>query len=141
MMKVTLPEKKQLRKKEKCNFVFLDKDLQLAKGLLFTIFYSVWISFLQIVPYFYVLILIWDWVTLVSFLVFKDLSKVKDHKQGKRKGFCKENLPDRWWKDDEKNEPQEGNWRCIHQIKLPYTYIIQSWPYKDKNVDIKHLCP
>ena len=96
MMKVTLPEKKQLRrKKEKCNFVFLDKDLQLAKGLLFTIFYSVWISFLQIVPYFYVLILIWDWVTLVSFLVFKDLSKVKDHKQGKRKGFCKENLPDR----------------------------------------------
>ena len=125
------------KKAEKGNFVFLNKDLQLAKKLLFIILLLCLTLIFTNRP----ILLCFDFHLglgyLVTVLLFKDSNKVKENKRSKRKSFCKESIPDRI---NEKNEPQ-GNWRHYHQINLPYTYIIQSWTYKDNNLDIKHLCP
>ena len=125
------------KKAEKGNFVFLNKDLQLAKKLLFIILLLCLTLIFTNCP----ILLCFDFHLglgyLVTVLLFKDSNKVKEKKRSKRKGFCKESIPDRI---NEKNEPH-GNWRHYHQINLPYTYIIQSWTYKDKNLDIKHLRP
>ena len=111
------------KKAEKGNFVFLNKDLQLAKKLLFIILLLCLTLIFTNCP----ILLCFDFHLglgyLVTVLLFKDSNKVKEKKRSKRKGFCKESIPDRI---NEKNEPQ-GNWRHYHQINLPYIYIIQSW--------------
>ena len=39
-----------------------------------------------------------------------------------------------------KNQPS-GRWRKVEQIKVKYTYIVQSWSHLDKHLDRKHVCP
>ena len=37
--------------------------------------------------------------------------------------------------------PPSGRWRKIEQVKLKYTYIVQTWYHLDKEYQRKHICP
>ena len=39
-----------------------------------------------------------------------------------------------------KNQPS-GRWRSIKQIRIKYTYILQTWYYEEKTYTQKFICP